>query len=112
MDQRSAGRGICPVPSRPAPSCPGRDGTRKLRSRAGRDRTGQFQKIRGTGRERKILRAGRDYHQAIFVCPVCPAMKKNSNLEQNDIHRMTKRSSLNENEYLSTMLCHMNRVYS
>ena len=45
------------------------------------------------------MRAGRDCHQAIFVCPVCPAMKKNSNLEQNDIHHMTKRSSLNENEY-------------
>ena len=71
--QRSAGRGIFPVPPRPVVE---RDGTRKLRSREGRDRTGQFQKIRGTGRERKFCERDGTVIKPFLCVPCVPRWKR------------------------------------
>jgi hypothetical protein len=52
---------------------PGRDGTKKKESRAGRDGTGQRLKLRGTGRDSSVERRdGTGFHDC-SICPASPA---------------------------------------
>ena len=91
----------------------GRDPKITKESGTGQDGTVSKNTWDGTG-ERFCERDGTVIKQ--FFCVPCvpcvPRWKINSNLKQSDIPHMTKRSSFNENEYLSTMMCHMNQVYS